>query len=193
MSGVFGEQFPGRSTVNVIVWLVRHGETDWNAAGRFQGWTDVPLNETGRKQADRLRESLGSHDFDGVWSSDLARAVETARIAVGEPTTDSRLREMDFGDIEGAIWNELDETLRAGLKEFDSFRSPGGESAAEFVERVFGFLDGLTPGRHVVFAHGGVIRAIGRVCGSDAFPSHTDIVKLDWTNRSSLESDASPS
>lgn len=175
----------------VILWLVRHGETDWNAAGRFQGWTDVPLNEAGRAQAERLRALLEAHDFDGVWSSDLVRAVDTARIAVGEPAVDRRLRELDFGDLEGAVWGDLDSEIKAALKEFESFRSPGGESAAAFVERVFGFLDDLPPGRHVVFAHGGVIRAIGRVCGSDAFPSHTDVVKVDWTNRLSLDVDAS--
>ena len=176
----------------VILWLVRHGETDWNADGRFQGWTDVPLNETGRAQAERLGRSLAGHEFDGVWSSDLIRAIETARIAVGEPTVDRRLRELDFGDLEGSVWDELDSEIRAGLKEFDSFRSPGGESVATFVARVFGFLDDLGGGRHVVFAHGGVIRAIGRVCGSDGFPSHTDIVKVDWTNRRSLDGGSTP-
>ncbi len=174
------------SEAALILWLVRHGETDWNAEGRFQGWTDVPLNETGRAQAERLRGLLADGDFDGVWSSDLVRAVETARIAVGEPAVDRRLRELDFGDLEGAIWDDLDREIRAALKEFDSFQSPGGESAAAFVERVFGFLDELAPGRHLVFAHGGVIRAIGRVCGSDGFPSHTDVLKVDWTNRLSL-------
>ena len=177
-------------TGTVILWLVRHGETDWNAEGRFQGWTDVPLNETGRAQAERLRGLLGPYDFDGVWSSDLIRAIETARIAVGEPAVDRRLRELDFGDLEGAVWDELDSEVRAGLKEFESFRSPGGESAASFVDRVFEFLDDLGAGRHVVFAHGGVIRAIGRVCGSDGFPSHADVVKVDWTNRQSLDGDA---
>ncbi len=172
----------------VIVWLVRHGETEWNAEGRFQGWTDVPLNETGRAQADLLRDVLDRHEFDSIWSSDLVRAVETARIAVGEPAVDRRLRELDFGDLEGAVWDELDSEIRAGLKEFESFRAPGGESAAGFVERVFAFLDHLEPGRHVVFSHGGVIRAIGRVCGSDGFPSHGDVVKIDWTNRLSLDS-----
>jgi probable phosphoglycerate mutase len=171
----------------VIVWLVRHGETEWNAEGRFQGWTDVPLNETGRAQAGRLRDLLAGREFDGVWSSDLVRAVETARIAVGEPDVDRRLRELDFGDLEGSVWDELDGDMRAGLKEFDSFRSPGGESAVAFVERVFAFLDDLEPGRHVVFAHGGVIRAIGRVCGSDGFPSHADVLRVDWTNRISLD------
>lgn len=170
----------------VILWLVRHGETDWNAAGRFQGWTDVPLNDTGRAQAQQLQELLAASDFDGVWSSDLERAIETARIAIGEPRTDPRLRELDFGDLEGSVWGELDNEIRAGLKAFESFTSPGGESAAAFVDRVFSFLDELDAGRHLVFAHGGVIRAIGRVCGTDGFPSHTDIVKVDWTNRLGL-------
>ncbi len=175
------------SEAAVILWLVRHGETDWNAAGRFQEWTDVPLNETGRAQAERLGRLLAPHDFDGVWSSDLVRAIETARIAVGEPTVDRRLRELDFGDLEGSVWDELDGEVRARLKDFDSFRSPGGEWAAAFVERVFAFLEDLDAGRHVVFAHGGVIRAIGRACGSDGFPSHADVVKVDWTNRLSLD------
>lgn len=174
---------------SVILWLVRHGETDWNAAGRFQGWTDVPLNEAGRAQAKRLRGSLAAFDFDGVWSSDLVRAIETARIAVGEPTVDRRLRELDFGDLEGAVWDELDDEVRLGLKEFDTFRSPGGESAARFVDRVFEFFDDLDPGRHLVFSHGGVIRAVGRVCGSDGFPSHADLARFDWTNRLSLDPD----
>lgn len=173
----------------VILWLVRHGETDWNADGRFQGWTDVPLNAVGRAQSQRLGERLALHEFDGVWSSDLMRAIETARIAIGEPVVDSRLRELDFGDLEGAVWDGLDADIRAGLREFDSFRSPGGESMASLVDRVFAFLDGLVPGRHVLFAHGGVIRAIGRACGCDGFPSHEDIVKVDWTNRISLDPD----
>ena len=177
---------------SVVLWLIRHGETDWNAEGRFQGWTDVPLNETGRAQAEQLRALLAAGDFDGVWSSDLIRAVETARVAISEPSVDERLREIDFGDLEGAVWDELDSDIRAGLKEFDSFQSPGGESTAAFVDRVFAFLDELEAGRHLVFAHGGVIRAIGRVCGSDGFPSHTDIVKVDWTNRIALDETAGP-
>lgn len=175
--------------MSVIVWLVRHGETDWNAEGRFQGWTDVPLNATGRSQADRLGDMLAALSFDGVWSSDLIRAVETARIAVGEPSIDARLRELEFGNIEGTAWSELDADLRADLKDFDTFQAPGGESAAGFFERVFEFFDDLPPGVHIVFAHGGVIRAVSRECGSDGFPSHTDVVQVDWTRRLSLDPD----
>jgi probable phosphoglycerate mutase len=171
------------SEASVVLWLVRHGETDWNAAGRLQGWTDVPLNATGRAQAERLKRLLAASEFDGVWSSDLGRAIETARIAIGEPTVDRRLRELDFGDLEGAVWSELDSQTRAGLEEFESFRFPGGESVVAFSKRVFEFFDELDSGRHVIFAHGGVIRTVGRACGADGFPSHADILEVDWTMR----------
>jgi probable phosphoglycerate mutase len=186
MSGVSVERGGWRG-VSVIVWLVRHGETDWNSAGRFQGWTDIPLNETGRAQARSLGLELDHQSFDGVWSSDLVRAIETARIAVGEPSTDPRLRELEFGQIEGSVWSELDDETRRSLKEFETFQAPGGEAVSDFFARVFGFFEELPNGIHVVFTHGGVIRAVSRACGSDGFPSHADVVKVDWTKRLSFD------
>lgn len=167
----------------VIVWLVRHGQTAWNVDRRFQGWTDVPLDQTGRDQAERLRATLETAAFDGIWSSDLSRAVETARIAVGPPTVDRRLREMDFGDIEGAAWDELEPEVREGLKRFEGFAAPGGESAESFMSRVFEFLDELPDGNHLVVAHGGVLRAVGRLCGDERFPGHTHVMRVDWHAR----------
>jgi 2,3-bisphosphoglycerate-dependent phosphoglycerate mutase len=170
----------------VRLWLVRHGQTDWNAQRRFQGWADVPLNEVGRSQATALRTVLEPLTFDGVWSSDLARAVDTARLAYREPVTDPRLRELDFGDLQGRTWEELSPPVRDALAAFDGFHAPGGESMAEFSDRVHGFVDALPPGDHLVIAHGGVVRLLGRVCGADGFPDHAAVLTLDWSSRARL-------
>ena len=167
----------------VTVWMVRHGETGWNALQRFQGWSDIPLNSVGRAQAHALREVLVGANFDGVWSSDLSRAVETAQIAHTDPTRDARLRELDFGDIEGLTWGELSPEVQLSLQMFDGFEAPNGESMAGFTERVEGFFDDLKSGRHLVFTHGGVVRAIVRACGGDGFPGHTDVIKVNWSGR----------
>ena len=167
----------------VTVWLVRHGRTAWNADRRFQGWTDVPLDEIGRSQAIELRSELEGVSFNAIWSSDLSRAMETAELAAGPPTIDARLREMDFGDIEGSVWDQLDGETREGLKRFDGFVAPGGEAADAFQARVFEFLDELPAGRHLVVAHGGVLRAVGRVCGDERFPGHGDVLRVRWPDR----------
>lgn len=168
----------------VIVWLVRHGRTAWNVGRRFQGWTDVPLDDVGRAQARELAVALDGTRFDHIWSSDLSRAVDTARIAVGAaPTIDPRLREMDFGRLEGVTWEQMDPATRNGLKTLEGFVAPGGESAAEVEDRVFGFLDDLPDGRHLVVTHGGVIRTVGRACGDDGFPGHASILRVNWSRR----------
>jgi broad specificity phosphatase PhoE len=90
--------------------LVRHGETDWNAERRWQGHADVPLNERGRDQAERLAEELENARVDAVYSSDLSRARETAEIVgarLGVPVVlDPALREIDVGSREGLTWPE---------------------------------------------------------------------------------------
>lgn len=87
--------------------LVRHGETDWNREGRIQGHTDRPLNETGRRQAERLARRLAGWPIAGLYSSDLARAAESARIvgrAIGrEPVLDPDWRERSGGEVEGLV------------------------------------------------------------------------------------------
>ncbi len=86
------------------IYLVRHGETDWNKIGRLQGQSDVPLNENGIRLARETAAALSSVPFEAVFSSPLGRAVETARIIRGERDleiqTDRRLLEMDFGVME---------------------------------------------------------------------------------------------
>ena len=151
------------------LWLVRHGATDWSEAGRFNGWTDVSLNETGRRQSERLREHLRATKFDGIWSSDLVRATETAGLAAAGPAVpDRRLREIDFGALEGRTWAECPDHVREALVAFDGFEAPGGESVTQLRDRVLEFVDGLSRGDHLVFTHGGVIRVLSRAAGRDA-------------------------
>ena len=98
--------------------LVRHGETDWNAEGRLQGHTDRPLTDYGRRQAQQLAEELEREEIDAIYSSDLARARETAQI-VGERLAlpvelDPELREKDWGTWEGLTAVERDRVEFAG-------------------------------------------------------------------------------
>ncbi len=95
------------------IYLTRHGLTDWNAEMRAQGHKDLPLNTTGRAQAEELRSNIKDLEFDAVYSSPLKRAAETAEIAVDgryEIIYDNRLLERSFGDFEGQVvksWSEL--------------------------------------------------------------------------------------
>jgi probable phosphoglycerate mutase len=140
--------------------LVRHGETDAMRDGRYCGWSDPPLNATGRAQSAALTAALGSAPFDRVWSSDLRRCVETAELAGLKPVVDRRLREINFGDLELRVWDDLDEVIQAALLDFDAFEAPGGESMPTFRDRVDAFFDALPAGRHLVITHGGVIRLL---------------------------------
>lgn len=140
--------------------LVRHGETDAMRDGRYCGWSDPPLNATGRAQSAALTAAIGSVPVDRVWSSDLRRCVETAKFAGLKPVVDRRLREFNFGDLELRVWDDLDEVIQASLVDFDAFEAPGGESMPTFRDRVSDFFDALPAGRHLVITHGGVIRLL---------------------------------
>ena len=173
----------------IELWLVRHGETDWNLKRLLQGWVDTPLNQTGRRQSQELAGCLRERSFVEVWSSDLLRAAETARLAYGEPTQEAALREIDFGDIQGWNWDDMPKEMRRRMIAFDGFVAPGGESHAQMQDRVVGFLNGLKTGAHLVFTHGGVIRMLRRLCGDDRFPGSCELTRLDWTNRRALALD----
>jgi broad specificity phosphatase PhoE len=137
--------------------LVRHGETDWNADGRLQGQTDRPLNDFGRRQARQLAADLEGDELEAIYSSDLARARETAEI-VGERiglrvVLDSDLREKDWGTWEGLTAAERDRV------EFV------GESTRAHQERTLRALRRIAerhPGQgHVlVVTHGGSMRRV---------------------------------
>jgi broad specificity phosphatase PhoE len=122
-----------------LLFLFRHGETDWNRAGRLQGHTDTPLNATGLAQAEALTERLRPHRLDAVVSSDLARAWTTGRIVaegLGVPLIrEPLLREAQIGEAEGLFWPEVKSRFGDTLTERwftdDDAAFPGGETGLE--------------------------------------------------------------
>lgn len=162
------------------LYLVRHGETDWNVEGRLQGGRDIPLNELGRVQAreaaGRLRDlALGVDDFNYICSP-MGRARETMEIfrnALGlQPKTygvEETLREITFGEWEGMTWREVRKAHpdQATCRERDKwgYVPPGGESYAMLSERIRPWLSRLDRPTLTV-SHGGVARAILALTGA---------------------------
>lgn len=180
------EHDPLVDLVTTELWLVRHGETDWSAAHRFCGWSDPPLSRRGRAMAEALRSELEGAGFDSVVSSTSQRAVETARLAYGEPRMDERLRELDFGDLEGLTWKDCAPEIREQLLDYETFRAPNGESVEQLIGRVTEALRELRPGRHLIVTHGGVIRFLLGRAGITDYPGlatlHRITVTLDPTS-----------
>ena len=158
--------------------LVRHGETTWNAGGRFCGRSDPPLTPRGRGQARALRILLLDEVFDRFISSPSARALETARLAYGEPSIDARLRELDFGELEGRAWMDCSADTQQRLLDYDNFQAPKGESVRELGERVLAALWDLGPGKHLVVTHGGVIRFLAGRASVIEYPKVATITRL---------------
>ena len=165
------------------LWLVRHGETTFSASKRVAGWSDPPLTDNGRHQAEALRPVIDGRRFEGVWSSDLQRAVETARLAGGKATPDRRLRECNFGVWEGRPFDEVDAADAKVFLGFRDFNMQGGDSHGSFLQRIEGFVNELPVGRHLLFVHGGVIRILTQDLGVDRFVPTGSVVGVDWTNR----------
>lgn len=154
------------------LYLVRHGETLWNNAKRYQGHANIALNEIGRRQAEALSKRLACERFAAIYASDLIRAYETARIIArphGLPvSTMAELREIRFGEWEGLTREEIRERFPDVSSRWWSrpvhTRLPSGETLAEVAERVMGAIGEITrrhPGEKVIVAaHGGTIRVI---------------------------------
>ncbi len=163
--------------------LVRHGETDWNRERRVQGHTDVPLNEAGRDQARVLAGELANEPFTVVYSSDLARAFETATI-LAQPrsltvTALATLREKNFGTWEGLTDTEV-------LSRYPDAHTTGwgdGETTEEMAARMLGAVReigaGNPGGTVLVVTHGGPMRAVLRHCNAeDGRIGNCDVVRL---------------
>jgi probable phosphoglycerate mutase len=154
--------------------VVRHGETDWNRERRLQGQLDVPLNAHGEAQAAALGMALEAEPLDAIYSSDLSRALQTARaLAAGRPLTvrtEPQLRERHFGEFQGLTYAEVAERHPEGFAAWQA-RVPdhaprGGERLADFHARVVDIALGLARrhpgGRIALIAHGGVLDCLYR-------------------------------
>lgn len=158
------------------IYLVRHGETDWNKAGRFQGSVDIPLNQYGIELAEITSEGMKKIPFDIIYASPLMRAQKTAEILRRDRNiaiiTDDRLKEMSFGRYEGADISRARAERGHGLYTLltapEHYRAEDGESFENVIARCRSFINEVlipqqTRYEHVVLAvHGGLIRCFLR-------------------------------
>jgi len=155
-----------------LLFLVRHGETEWNRVGRWQGKTDIPLSDVGRQQARALAAELMGRGIADVHASDLRRAMETAQLiaaalGVAEPKVDARLRERGFGCFEGFTREECAERHPDAWTRYLADRRatpPGGEPQADVAARILAALTDIArapvaaDAATLVVSHGGAIR-----------------------------------
>jgi len=151
--------------------LVRHGETDWNLAQRFQGHSDVPLNQVGLRQAQALRDHLSAETIGMIYSSDLQRAHETAKIisnGKNKLQNDARLREVHFGEWEGLTYYEIQKKypgqLAAWEQDVYKVAPPNGETLEALASHTQSFMNDLLLNHKdetiLIVTHGGVIRVL---------------------------------
>ncbi len=161
------------------VYLIRHGETDYNREGRMQGHGEVPLNDLGIAQATRLAQRLAGESIDHIYASDIRRTVMTAAVIASHTgssvTYDAGFRERDPGELTGQTYETC-----MGFFDDESFEPPGGESVPVFHARVRGAFDALAESeggngrRLAVVSHGMVCMAFHRIFTPEALEGLDD-------------------
>ncbi len=155
--------------------LARHGETDWNRDGRFQGHADPPLNARGRQQAHALADLLAEEPLEAIYSSDLRRAHETAQIVAERRAlsvvVDPQLRERDVGPWSGLTNAEIEARFPDQIRLWREGTISVGESRESLTDRVVAAayrIAGAHPeGQVLVVTHGGALRMLRRAAGRD--------------------------
>lgn len=192
----------GEIIMTKTIYVFRHGQTDYNVERRVMGQLDIPLNDVGHAQATELAEKLATASIGAVYSSPLARAMETARAVankIGVPIiTDARLMERNNGKLQGHIvhgtdnpaeykmdYNQLELFFPASQLNDNNWRPDGGESRAECWARGQAAITDIaqtTPYDIIaVSTHSGIMRGIlGLVGMGDAKIGNCDYVKLNW-------------
>ena len=157
----------------MILYMMRHGQTDWNIRHLFQGRTDIPLNESGRYVAELTRDGLRDVKFDAAFCSPLSRAKETAEIILEgrnvDLVVDERIIEMGFGEYEATNIQQQDEVLKVFFEHPEQYQDQKGvEPFEEVIARADDFLNDLIANPKyenstiLVATHGATLR--GLIC-----------------------------
>ncbi|MDP9037100.1 MAG: histidine phosphatase family protein [Myxococcota bacterium] len=178
-----------------ILYVARHGETDWNAAQRWQGHTDISLNENGRRQASGLARALRRTGLGGIVASDLLRARETASIVaveLGVPLVyiDADLRERSFGCFEGLTREECEERHPQAWRAWLDAKQvpPGGEAQGPLADRMARAITRAArsvardDAPALVISHGASLRALLAAATGERPPpiANAGILRLAW-------------
>ena len=150
------------------VTIVRHGQTEYNYLGKLQGRSNIPLNDTGRRECNKIKYSLKEEKFDICFASPLIRTVETAMILVGdrvEIKIDDRLIERDFGSLEGTDFKNYDSVIHWDYKL--NLSDNGIEPVQDIIKRVSDFVDYLKENYSdkdvLIVTHGAIVRALHHI------------------------------
>ena len=191
----------GIADTSVRAVVARHGETEWNHAGKIQGGNgDVPLNDTGRSQAKELAQSLKGQSFDAIVSSDLSRSIETARIvadALGVPHVGQweSLRERHLGEWSGALVDDVKQLLPSSdpLTPLHFATPPGGETLSAFLQRLEGAYRQLLlefPGKRIlIVGHRGTVLGLSTLARNLAY---REAISIDIPNAKTVELSLNP-
>jgi broad specificity phosphatase PhoE len=165
----------------MLLYLVRHGESTFNAEGRIQGHADAPLSEVGLRQGQAVAIALASRPIDAVYSSTLRRALETAHPIAShhqvKVRTDPRLMELNVGEFEGQLRTDLVVSRPVELARWlggdEDFTIPGGESRRQLMQRGCEAIRSIAAAGHqeaVIVTHGGLLSATLRALFSMSQP-----------------------
>lgn len=152
--------------------LTRHGQTDWNIAGRYQGQSDIPLNQTGWSQAEQIAKKLSTEKIHAIYASDLSRATNTAQAIAKlhqlEAKKDIRWRELSFGDWEGMNYKEMSahspDVFSKWMIDPQHISTPNGETLYELSKRVKVAFEEIKTNHKdqtvLVVSHSGALQAL---------------------------------
>lgn len=183
------------------LFVVRHGETEWNAQKRLQGHLDSPLTDNGIYHAELLGKKLEAISFDSIISSPSERAMHTARIVKGNRAlaieTDHRLKEINLGSWQGKTFVEIKETDPYTYENYVKYPKlykrdeKGAETLIDVIDRVHGFLEYMEnrnqPGSYLIVTHGVVVKALQLICKTNSIDQIWEPPNIDGTSLTIVE------